>query len=131
MKRLKLIITLLVIGLNFQYTFGKYSSEVPEGLKAAFKSGNAKDIVSFCNNNIELDILGNENICTKAQALQIIKSFFELHPAMNFTILFEGGKVTSQYAIGKLTTSKGTFRVNLLFKSKSIVQLRIEEDNGN
>jgi Domain of unknown function (DUF4783) len=131
MKRVKLLFSLVLIGLNFQVVNSKIGSEVPEGLKSAFKSGVAKEIVNYFNNNIELDILGSENICTKAQAEQIIKSFFEQHPVMKFTVLFEGGKDTSQYAIGKLVTSKGTFRVNLLFKLKKIVQLRIEEDNGN
>jgi hypothetical protein len=131
MKRVKCMLILMIIGLNLQIANCKSGSDVPEGLKLAFKSGSAKDIISYCNNSIELDILGNENICTKAQAEQIIKSFIEQHPVMNFTVLFEGGKETSQYAIGKLVTSKGTFRVNLLFKLKKIIQLRIEEDNGN
>jgi hypothetical protein len=131
MKSVKLIFSLLLIGLNCQVANCRFGSEVPEGLIVAFKSGNAKEITNYCNNNIELEILGNENICTKLQAQQIIKSFFEQHPVKNFSILFEGGKESSKYAIGKLVTSKGTYRVNLLFKLKSIVQLRIEEDNGN
>jgi hypothetical protein len=130
MKRVKLLLILMIFGLNFQINC-ILGSEVPEGLKLAFKSGSAKEILSYCNNNIELDILGNENICTKAQSEQIIKLFFEQHPVISFAVLFEGGKESSQYAIGKLVTSKGTFRVNLLFKLKKIVQLRIEEDNGN
>jgi hypothetical protein len=131
MKNIKLVFTILLFGLSFQFAECKYGGEVPEGLKASFKSGNAKEIIGYCNNSIELEVLGNETVCSKAQAEQIIKSFFEQHPVINFSILFEGGKESSQYAIGKLVTSKGTFRINLLFKLKSIVQLRIEEDNGN
>jgi hypothetical protein len=131
MKSIKLILALLLIGLNVQYAHSKFTKEVPEELIKAFKAGDVKEIMKYCNYNIELDILGDEDICTRAQASQIIKTFFERHPVVGFTILFEGGKEPSKYAIGKLVTSKGTFRVNLFFKLKSIVQLRIEEDNGN
>lgn len=107
------------------------AASVPDGLKNAIKSGNAKETAKFFNSSIELDILGNENVYSKAQAEQILRSFFEKHPVTGFTILFEGGKDSSQYAIGKLTTSKGTFRVNILIKAQIILQLRIEEDNGD
>lgn len=132
MKHIKLIIIIVIlIVFPVHTTFSKYAGEIPVELKEAFKAGNAEEVAKYFNNSIEFDLLGNENICTKNQAEQIIKSFFEQHPVINFTILYEGGKANSKYAIGKLHTSKGTFRINLLFNLKSIVQLRIGENNEN
>ena len=108
-----------------------YSLNVPDELKNALKTGNIKEISSFFDTNVELEILGDENIYSKIQAEQLVKTFFDDHPVVNFTILFEGGKDVSQYAIGKLITTKGTFRINLLVKTQILLQLRIEEDNGN
>jgi hypothetical protein len=104
---------------------------VPDGLQASLKQGNAKETAKFLNSSVELNILGKENVCSKTQAEQIIKSFFDQHPVTGFTVIFEGGKDASQYAIGKLNTTKGIFRVNLLIKNQLVTQLRIEEDNGD
>ena len=131
MKQVKQIVSLLLFGLMTLSIQGYYSGEIPDGIKSAFKSGNSKETAKYFNSSIELDILGNENVYSKNQAEQIIKSFYEQHPVTNFSILFEGGKDASQYAIGKLVTSKGTFRVNLLVKGQIILQLRIEEENGD
>ncbi len=131
MKNTLLIILTVFTMFPIQSAYIKNTSDFPNELKTAFKAGNANEISKYFNNNIEIDILGSENICTKTQAEQIIKSFFEQHPVVNFTILYEGGKVNSKYAIGKLFTSKGIFRINLLFKMKSIIQLRVGENNEN
>lgn len=115
------------------FSFGIAGSlgTLPDGLIVSMKQGNAKETAKYFSSSIELDILGAENVCSKVQAEQIIKAFFEQHPVSNFTVIFEGGKDASQYAIGKLSTSKGTYRVNLLIKQQLVTQLRIEQDNGD
>jgi hypothetical protein len=132
MNRVRLLgIFFLAVLFSFNL-YCRYSGELPEGLKAAFRTGNAKELAKFFDKNIELEILGTDNVYTKAHAEQILKSFFEQHPVKDFTVLFEGGKEASQYyAIGKLITSKETFRINLLFKSQMVLQIRIMEEDGN
>ena len=121
----------LTIGMAILFfSFKCYSLNVPDELKNALKTGNIKEISKFFDTNVELEILGDENIYSKAQAEKSLKTFFDEHPVISFAILFEGGKDASQYAIGKLTTSKGTFRVNILVKAQILLQLRIEEENG-
>jgi hypothetical protein len=104
---------------------------VPDALKQAIKSNNAQEVAKYFNNAIELDILGKDDVYNKARAEQLISAFFTQYPVINFSILFEGGKDSNQYAIGKLTTSKGIFRVSILLKGSAILQFRVEEDNGN
>jgi hypothetical protein len=131
MKTFKFIKFCLIVLVSIPIISLKcYSLNVPDELKNALKTGNTKEISKFFDTNVELEILGDENIYNKAQADQVVKIFFDEHPVVNFTVLFEGGKDASQYAIGKLITSKGTFRVNLLVKNQILLQLRIEEDNG-
>jgi hypothetical protein len=131
MDRNRFIIIFFLTALVSFNLYCRYSGELPEGLKAAFKAGNAKELAKFFEKNIELEILGTDNVYTKEHAEQILKSFFEKHPVKGFTVLFEGGKDASQYAIGKLVTSKGTYRINLLVKSQLVLQIRIMEDDGN
>jgi hypothetical protein len=111
------------------------SGAVPEGIILAFKAGNATELAKYFNINIELVILENEDVYSKTQAEQILRNFFANHHPASFKIIFEGGKETSRYAIGSLSTSAGNFRVYFLIKNQDgaplIHQLRIEEEDEN
>jgi hypothetical protein len=109
------------------------SVAIPEGIILAFKAGNAAELAKHFNANIELVILENEDVYSKIQAEQILRDFFANHRPSSFKIIFEGGKETSRYAIGSLSTSSGNFRVYFLIKNQDgiplIHQLRIEEED--
>jgi len=109
------------------------SGAIPEGIILAFKAGNAEELAKHFNANIELVILENEDVYSKTQAEQILRNFFTNHHPASFKIIFEGGKETSRYAIGSLSTSSGNFRVYFLIKDQDgtplIHQLRIEEED--
>lgn len=108
--------------------------DIPQAVVDALKTGNTVQLSDFFSSSIELAILDQEDIYSKQQAELIIKSFFAKHMPTAFVILHKGGKEGSQYAIGNLTTSSGTFRVTLLIKmsnNKPIIhQLRFEEGNA-
>jgi hypothetical protein len=119
----------LLLGLPFMGL--NATSVVPDALKQAIRAGNAQEVSKYFNNSIELDILGKDEVYNKTKAQQVLSIFFAQYPVSGFSILYEGGKDENLYAIGKLTTSKGIFRVNILLKGPVILQLRIEQDNGN
>lgn len=125
-----LILSLFLVFLvTLSFTF--LSVKVPEKLINAFSNGNYKEISNYLNDDVELDIIDQEGIYGKMQAEQILKLFFQKNAPQNFSILHEGGKEKAWYVIGKLQTSNGNFRINFLFKSNIILQIRIETDNGN
>lgn len=109
------------------------SDDIPEGIALSVKAGNAAELAKYFYTNIELVILDKEDVYSKAQAEQILRKFFTDHHPTSFKIIFEGGKETSQYAIGSLTTSTGNFRVYFLIKDQDgsplIHQLRIERED--
>jgi hypothetical protein len=106
-------------------------AQVPDEILQSLKTGNSKTLADFFNQNVEMVVLENDNVYSKAQAQQIVSKFFSSNPPENFTIIHQGGKEGAQYVIGNLITSKGTFRVYFLLKKSSgkdyIHQLRIEE----
>ena len=104
---------------------------LPPAVSTAMKAGNAQELSKHLNNSVELIVLGNESVCSKTQSEQILKDFFTKYPPKGFSVLFEGGKDNSQYAIGKLTTASGSFRVYFLIKAQIIHQIRIEKEDGN
>jgi hypothetical protein len=121
---LVLLLSFLTMGANAPNGF-------PEGLKQAFKTGNAHEIAKYFGNAVEIGIPGKDDVYNKTVAEQVLSIFFTKNPVVSFQVLYEGGKGTNQYAIGKLSTAKGIYRASILFKDNVILQLRIEEDNGN
>lgn len=107
-------------------------SEIPEAIIGAISSGNAGALAAYFNTNLEVAILEKEDYYSKQQAELIIKDFFARNIPGSFTLLHKGGKEGSQYAIGKLVTSGGSYRVTILVKTREnkalIHQLRFEKD---
>jgi hypothetical protein len=134
MKTLKKAIPLIILFTLF-FNLGSFSlsQEIPRDIAIAFKVGNADELSRYFNNTIELVILDKEDVYSKVQAKQIIDQFFSDHTPKSFEFVHQGGKEESQFAIGKLVTFNGTFRIYLLIKLKNdksfIHQLRIETEN--
>jgi len=105
--------------------------QIPPQIISGLKAGDAKIVASHFNENIELVVLDRELVCSQAQGEQILKDFFTRNKPLDFKITHQGGDVSS-YAIGKMQTGNGNFRVYFLLKSKGnksqIVQLRIDKD---
>lgn len=135
MKQIKLSILILFLGVLLPDFMPSASpGDIPEGIIQAIRAGNATNLAKYFNVNVELTVNKAEEIYSKDQAELILKDFFAKHVPVNFSILHKGGKEGSQYAIGNLSTSNGTYRVTILVKLKDsqpyVHQLRIEEENA-
>lgn len=129
---MKKVIFLSIIGLYFSLTC--IGGDIPSDIVNAFKAGNASTIASYFNSTIEFTIYNKEEIYSKTQAERILKDFFTHNPPSQFTLLHQGGKESSKYAIGSLVAGSKNYRVTFLLKSMNskvfIHQLRIEDANG-
>jgi len=137
MKIIKLIIPFLFLQtllVSCKSNTVNLNNDIPDGIINAIKKGNASELAKYFNSNVELALAGIDDIYSKNQAELIIQDFFKNHPPRSFSMLHKGGKETSRYAIGNLSTSNGKFRVTILIKIKEgapfINQLRIEKENG-
>ncbi len=98
---------------------------------AALKKGDAATIASHLMPQVELTLLGNEGVCDRTKAQQMLSTFFRENPPQAFTIKHQGtSKLDDQFRIGELTTAKGIFRVTFFMKKNNnalqIKQLKIE-----
>jgi hypothetical protein len=129
----KILLILLFHLICFVPVLQAQQGTFPEAIVLAFRAGNAEELTKHFYNNIELIILENEDVYSKTQAEQILRKFFTDHRPSSFNIIHEGGKETSRYAIGSLSTSSGNFRVSFLIKNQEgtplIHQLRIEKED--
>ena len=110
-----------------------WGQTVPIELAEAIGQGNASAMSEYFHQSLEMSILEKDYKSSKVQATRIMESFFKKHSPTGFTVSFEGTKEQSKYAIGSLSTSDGTFRVNLFFINKDdkrlIYYLSIEKES--
>jgi hypothetical protein len=109
-------------------------TDVSDDIAAAIRSGNAAAISKYFATSVDLKVLDQENIYSKAQAELILKDFFSKHTLKNFNIAHKSAlKNDSQFAIGTLETTSGKFRINFVMKTagatSTITQFRIERED--
>jgi hypothetical protein len=127
--RILKVLPLLIFSLFYLPSVAQ--EQIPDDIILGLKSGDAKLLSDYFNQNVELVILDNDNVYSKAQAQQIVGKFFSGYQPEKFDIIHQGGKEGAKYVIGTLTTKQGKFRVYFLLKQdkgKSYIhQLRIEK----
>lgn len=96
------------------------------------QQGDPDKLSAWFASNLELDILGTVNDCSKVQACQIMKDFFMNYTPKSFSIIHKSGRPPMKYAIGTLSAGGEKFRVTLFVKTQEsgnqIQQLRIERE---
>lgn len=102
-----------------------------EDVVEAIKKGDAAALSKILDNTVEINMTGKSNSYSKAQAEIILKDFFSKNTVKSFEIIHKGGQEgSSQFGIGNLVTSNGTFRVSFFLQKKNGVfvlnELRFE-----
>jgi hypothetical protein len=116
MKKLLLILNIFLL---CSFTTGSEMSEIVN----AIKTGNAKNISTFFDNTVDINVKGNKGSFSKSQAQVILNEFFATNKAQSFTVIHTGTSGASQFCIGKLKTQKGNFRTTLTLIQKANKQI--------
>src|SRR5579872_2550873 len=88
-------------------------------MKDAVKIGNAKDLAKHFNASIDLNLEGEVNTYSKAQAEFVLRDFFKKHTPSDFSIVHTGSsKGGLQFAIGKYQS--GTDNYNVLMRVREV-----------
>ena len=131
MSTIKKISSILFLITGLIFASLNTSAQVPDEIILSLQTGNAKVLASYFNDNVELVVIDNDNVYSKAQAKQIVGNFFNSFAPESFNVIHQGGKEGSKYVIGNLVTNNGNFRIYFLLKSNNgkdyIHQLRIEK----
>lgn len=85
--------------------------------KEVIKTGNAKEMVKYFNQSVEMNLDGEVNTYSKAQAEFALRDFFKKHAPTDFTIMHTGSsKGGLQFAIGNYTSSSEKYTVLIRVK---------------
>ncbi|MBO6169340.1 MAG: DUF4783 domain-containing protein [Bacteroidales bacterium] len=110
---------------------------VPEGGDDVFvpiskyiAAGNAEALSAWFADNLEIAVLAKESDASRAQARQIVKTFFDNYTPRSFNITHTAGRANMKYALGTLKAGGETFNVTIFLSCKDkrykIQQLKIE-----
>ncbi len=131
MSTIKKISFVLFFVSGFLFSSLNSNAQIPDEIILSLQTGNAKVLSGYFNDNVELVVLDNDNVYSKAQAKQIVNNFFNSFTPESFNVIHQGGKEGSKYVIGNLKTNNGNFRIYFLLKNSNgkdyIHQLRIEK----
>ena len=93
-------------------------------------AGNTDALSAWFADNLEIAVLAKPSDASRAQARQIVKTFFDSYTPRSFDINHTAGRANMKYALGTLKAGGETFNVNIFLSCKDnsykIKQLRIE-----
>lgn len=129
MKRAYKIVLVLLLATGSVLASMDIYSEIGD----AIRSGDARAVARYFNSTVDLTILNQEEVYSKAQAEQVLRDFFSRNTPKSFTLIHKGvSKEGAKYAIGEMVTAQGAqFRTYFWVKqnggSESIKELRFEK----
>ena len=115
MKRL--FSTLLLCSTLFLSAFVEQNS-IDEVI-GALRSGNASQISTYFDENVELTLPDKSDNYSKAQAQLIVKDFLNNNKVKGFELKHKGDSPGGHFCIGTLQTNAGNFRTNVFMKIKN------------
>jgi hypothetical protein len=81
------------------------------------KAGSSKELIKYCNANIEIKIDGKTSNYSLAQAEVILKDFFLKNPPKGFQYIHQGASPEGlKYTIGTYSLEEGKYRVVMVIK---------------
>jgi hypothetical protein len=115
-----------------QQSQSQSSTDVFTSIGKYIEAGDSEKLSAWFADNLELDITGSVNSCTRSQAKLIMKNFFNNNTPKKFSIIHKSGRPPMSYAVGSLSAGAEKFRVIIYVRTddgkNSIQQLRIEKD---
>lgn len=86
-------------------------------MKDALKAGSAKELAKYFNQSVDINLEGDVNTYSKAQAEFVLRDFFKKYPSSDFSIEHTGSSKSGlQYAIGSYKSNNDKFNVLIRVK---------------
>jgi hypothetical protein len=112
------------------------SADTIEKISELIKQGNAHEIAKFFATNVDISILDETNVYSKAQSEMILDKFFKENKPHAVKMLHRiNSNPNYNFGVLILTTDKGKFRVSYTLKEvnkvMAVIELRIETEKPN
>jgi len=85
----------------------------------ALKDGKASEIGKYLDENVEITLPDKSNNYSKAQAILILKDFFDNNEVKTFEVKHKGDQNGGQFCVGTLQTKSGNYRTTIFMETMS------------
>jgi len=99
-------------------SFTKQASNL-DNVIDALKDGKASEIGKYLDENVEITLPDKSNTYSKAQAILILKDFFDNNEVKTFEVKHKGDQNGGQFCVGTLQTKSGNYRTTIFMKTMS------------
>ncbi len=127
LKILAVLLPMLLCGRLSAQT-AEFDVFIPIGKYMA--QGDADKLSAWFDDNLEIAVVSQASSASKAQARQILRTFFESNSPRSFDISHTAGKDNMKYALGTLKAGGESYSVTIFVSHKGkffkIQQLKIE-----
>jgi hypothetical protein len=113
----KIISTLTVFLGLIMVSFTTRPTNLDEVIDA-LKDGKASELGKYMDDNVEISLPDKSNSYSKAQAILILKDFFDNNEVKSFEVKHKGDQNGGQYCVGTLQTKSGNYRTTVFMKTK-------------
>jgi|SRR5215469_1495833 len=97
-------------------SFTSQSSNLDEVI-GAIKGGNASGMSKYMDENVEITLPDKSNNYSKAQAVLVLKDFFDNNVVKTFDVKHKGDQNGGQFCVGTLQTKSGNYRTTIFMKT--------------
>jgi hypothetical protein len=89
-----------------------------DAISKALSSGDAEALSQYFGDNVEISILDQEQMYSKAKATEVVRSFFNGNKPKSFNQVHQGTsrENSDQYCIGNMAATTGSYRVYIYLK---------------
>lgn len=123
-KSVKIVGLVVVLAFCFAIQNSFAQDAIFDPIRDVIKTGSAKEMSKYLNQNVEINIEGNVNTYSKAQAEFVFRDFFKKHPPTSFNVVHKGAsKGGQQFAIGRYISDSDSYNVLMLVKEVSAIYL--------
>lgn len=112
----RIMLVMIVVGSFVAEASAQAEIFVP--FKEVIKTGNAKEMAKFLNQSVDMNLDGEVNTYSKAQAEFALRDFFKKHPPKDFSIVHTGSsKGGLQFAIGRYLSNGESYSALIRVKA--------------
>jgi hypothetical protein len=109
----KIISTLTVFLSLVMLSFTNQGTNLDEVI-GALKDGKATELGKYMDDNVEISLPDKSNSYSKAQAVLVLKDFFDNNEVKSFEVKHKGDQNGGQYCVGTLQTKSGNYYVKAI-----------------
>lgn len=111
---IKIVVLLSVLGLGS----GLQQDATLAEISTAMKAGSSRELIKYCNDNIEIKMNGKTSNYSISQAEVVLRDFFMNNPPKGFSYIHQGASPEGlKYTIGTYQTDSESYRVVMVIKN--------------